>query len=71
MKRILIANGGRFDLADNRGRTTLMIAAQRGHTQIVSRLLELGADRACKDRDGKTAKLLATNNDVRKLLSTD
>ena len=41
---MLAEGGANLDKADNRGITPLMWAAQPGHSGVVRRLLELGAD---------------------------
>jgi len=46
-----------------------MIAAELGYGDIVELLLARGADRARKDKQGRTAFDLATNADVRDKLS--
>ena len=52
---LLIAHGAVLDDADNRGRTALMIAAVAGRRRSPSDLLlQRGADRARKDKEGKT-----------------
>lgn len=45
----------RLDAAGADGRTALMLAASAGREEAVALLLELGADPALRDRDGKTA----------------
>ena len=62
---LLLAHGAMLNAADNRGRTALMIAAAQGDAATVGVLLGRDADRALKDKDGKTALDLATNADVR------
>jgi ankyrin repeat protein len=66
---ILLAADAALDLADNRGRTALMIAAERGHGEIVEALLKAGSDRLLKDRQGKSARELAASDEVRALLA--
>ena len=61
----MLAHGAALDAADNRGRTALMIAAALGDAATVDVLLKRGADRALKDKDGKTARDLAANAEVR------
>jgi ankyrin repeat protein len=66
---ILLAGKAALDLADNRGRTALMIAAERGHHDIVEALRKAGADPSLKDRDGQSAFELAASDDIRTLLA--
>ena len=65
---LLIDKGAKPDMHDNRGRTSLMIAAGRGHAQIVSRLLELGVDKSRRDKTGNTAIDLAASEEIKNLL---
>jgi ankyrin repeat protein len=65
---MLVSRGAKLDLTDDRGRTALMIAAERNHPMVVAFLLQKGADRSLKDKTGKTASDLAVNEEVRKLL---
>jgi ankyrin repeat protein len=67
--RSLIEKGARIDAADNRGRTALMIAAEQGHGAIASALIEAGADRTLRDKDGKTAADLASDDATRVALA--
>jgi len=66
---LLLDAGAPIDATDNRGRTALMIAAERGHAAVVQALLTRGADRAVKDKTGLRALDLATNGEVRATLS--
>jgi uncharacterized protein len=66
---LLIARGAAIDAADNRGRTALMIAAERGDAAVVEILLMRGAGRASRDVAGKTACDLAANDAVREKLA--
>lgn len=66
---LIVKSGARLDAADDRGRTALMIAAERNHPLIVNFLLEQGADRSARDKAGKSALDLASAQDVRQLLS--
>ena len=66
--RVLLDHGARHDLTDNRGRSALMIAAERGHAEIVAHLLSLGADPAAADKSGRTALDLAADDRVRQAL---
>jgi ankyrin repeat protein len=67
---LLLAHDAAIDAADNRGRTALMIAAELGDAAAVELFIERGADRARKDKAGKTAFDLAVNDAVRAKLST-
>ncbi|TDI53987.1 MAG: ankyrin repeat domain-containing protein [Alphaproteobacteria bacterium] len=66
---ILLAAKATLDLADNRGRTALMIAAGRGHRQIVEALLKAGADPELMDRDGYGAWELAASDEIKALFA--
>ena len=46
-----------------------MIAAARGHAEIVALLLERGGELARRDRQGKTARDLAANAAVAEALA--
>ncbi len=64
----LLAKGADPDLTDNRGRSALHIAAERGHTSIVKRLVKVGAVVDAEDRTGDTPLSLASNPAVRQIL---
>jgi len=66
---LLIARGAAVDAADNRGRTALMIAAERGDAVVAEALLTHGAGRALRDKTGRTARDLAGNDAVREMLA--
>jgi ankyrin repeat protein len=66
---LLVERGAAIDAADNRGRTALMIAAERGNAVVVEALVMHGADRDLRDRSGKTARDLAGNDAVREALA--
>lgn len=66
--KLLLDRGASLDVADNRGRTALMIAAERDHPEIVTLLLDAGADAGLADRDGMTAGQLAASDAVRSSL---
>jgi ankyrin repeat protein len=67
---MLLGAGAPLDDADNRGRTALMTAAELGHAAIVATLLQHGADRARKDKTGKSALDLAATAAVRETLNS-
>lgn len=53
---LLLRWGAKVNQVDtNEGWTALMLAAAEGQTQVVQRLLEAGADKAIRDKDGDTA----------------
>jgi ankyrin repeat protein len=66
---LLLTRGAPIDAADDRGRTALMMAAELGYREMVDLLVKQGADRAIRDKGGKTAFDLATNEQVRGLLA--
>jgi ankyrin repeat protein len=65
---MLIERGARLDEADDRGKTSLMIAAEAGHAVVVQELIKHGAAWDVKDKDGKTAADLALNDAVKSAL---
>ncbi len=65
---LLLARGADIDSLDDRGQSALMIAAERGHPDIVAHLIEAGADPETKNNEGKRALDLATEPRVRTLL---
>lgn len=66
--RELLVRGAQVEAADNRGRTPLMIAAERGHAEVIRLLLAHGANPARRDKQGKTAADLADSAAVRAAL---
>ncbi len=66
--QLLLDRGAKIDAIDNRGRSALMIAAERGHAAAVTLLLEQGADPARQDKSGKDALALAASEEVQDLL---
>lgn len=66
---LLLERGARLNLTDDRGRGALMIAAARGHEEIVGYLLARGADSEKRDKAGKTAFDLAVNEAARQALA--
>jgi uncharacterized protein len=65
---LLIGHGAVIDGADNRGRTALMFAAERGDGAVATVLVAHGADRGLRDKAGKTACDLGANDAVREAL---
>ncbi|MBN9246601.1 MAG: ankyrin repeat domain-containing protein [Hyphomicrobium sp.] len=68
---LLIDHGAHIDDQDNRGRTALMIAASLGHEKAVDVLLASGANKALRDKAGKTAADLAANDALCKKLTVN
>ena len=66
--RLVVTRGAALNLADDRGRTALIIAAERGHSEIVSLLVDAGADGSHRDAAGNTASDVAGNDAVLKAL---
>ena len=66
---LLVAKGAKLDNADDRGRTALMTAAQRGHSLVVKFLVEKGADNSLRDKSGNSAADLAGSDEVLQLLT--
>jgi ankyrin repeat protein len=66
---LLLERGADIDATDNRGRTALMMAAERGDAAVVASLAAHGADRARHDKSGKTACDLARIEAVRDALA--
>ena len=62
VRRLASEAPGRLDDAGEDGRTPLMLAASEGGADMVALLLELGADPAKRDREGRTAAELAFAN---------
>lgn len=67
---LLVARGARLDDVDDRGRTALMTAAELGHTTALEALLKARADVSLKDKSGKTAADLATDQAIRTSLAS-
>ncbi|MDR1139750.1 MAG: ankyrin repeat domain-containing protein [Rickettsiales bacterium] len=53
---------------DNKSDTALHLAAEHGHTKIVKALLDARADPSLKNKEGKTPRDLATDENVKQLL---
>jgi ankyrin repeat protein len=65
VSKLLLDARAPIDAIDNRGRSALMIAAERGDAAVVEFLLSRGADRSIADKSGKRAFELAASEDVR------
>ncbi len=50
---LLLGRGAAVDAADDRGRTALMTAAERGHAEVVEMLVGRGADQTVRTRAGR------------------
>lgn len=57
--RLHIHRGDDVNATDDKGRSPLVLAASRGHTEICRLLLEAGADPGVRDNDGNDALSLA------------
>lgn len=68
--KLLLARGAKADWVDDRGRSALMIAAELGHDEIVRALIDAGANRELKDKQGKGAADLAVSAEIKQLLAT-
>ncbi len=66
---LLIAKGAHLNDQDDRGRTALMTAAELGRATAVDTLLKAGADASVKDKQGKTAAELASDENMRSVLA--
>lgn len=66
----MLDQGPHLDAADNRGQTAVMIAAGRGHTDIVRLLKNAGADLTLKDKQGRVASMLADDQSTHEVLTT-
>ncbi len=56
---LLLDLGVEVNPRDNRGRTALMIAAERDYAEVVDALVKAGARPGIEDNEGKTARDLA------------
>lgn len=66
--RLLIARHAKLDLVDDRGRSALMIAASLNRFETARALLEAGADKGLRDKQGKSAADLASTDEMRALV---
>jgi uncharacterized protein len=66
---LLLARDAELDLADDRGRTALMIASEAGHAEIAALLVKQGADPTRLDQAGLSAMDLAASEAVRVALA--
>ena len=57
----LLQSGADANAKNNSGRTVLMLASMRGHTEVVRLLLDAGADVNAVDSDGNTAIMFASD----------
>jgi Ankyrin repeats (many copies) len=69
MARWLIDHGANVDALDDSGQTALIIAALTGEVDCVRVLLAAGARRDCRNAYGDTAKSLASNEQILRLLT--
>jgi ankyrin repeat protein len=67
--KLLSGRGAHIDDQDNRGRTALMIAAELGRVEVAETLIRLGADATLVDKQGKTARDLASTELLRAKLA--
>lgn len=67
--KLLIDRGAAIDLADDRGRTALMIAAGLNHGAIAQALLAAGADRSKRDKMGKSAADLTDDPELKPIVA--
>ena len=67
--KFLLSEGADPTLIENRGRTALHIAAERGHTLIVEHLLKVGVTADLEDNNGASPLSLASDPATRQILS--
>ncbi|MGO8797876.1 MAG: ankyrin repeat domain-containing protein [Roseiarcus sp.] len=66
--KLLLSRGATIDFVDDRGMSALMIAASLDHAAIARALLEAGADRGLRDKNGKSAADLARGAEARAIV---
>ncbi len=66
---ILLKSGADLRRADIYGDTPLHIAAAKGHADIVRLLIENGADKKIRNKNGKTPADLAQNDELKSILA--
>ena len=64
-----LRRGADINGTDDRGRTPLILAASRGHTELCRLLIEAGADVGAADADGLNALQIATNKGSTELIT--
>ncbi|MGB6064047.1 MAG: ankyrin repeat domain-containing protein [Desulfomonilaceae bacterium] len=62
MTELLLDKGAEINATTNDGKTTLMVAASAGRTELVKHLLDKGADIDAVDKEGKSALSWALAN---------
>ncbi|KAK6983592.1 ankyrin repeat and KH domain-containing protein 1 [Biomphalaria glabrata] len=62
--QFLLQDGIRLELRDGNGNTPLLISSTKGFTDVVVKLLSMGADINAKNNNGDTALMLATSREV-------
>src|SRR6185436_909177 len=62
VRSLLSSPGADVNATDERGNTPLIEAARYGHEDICRLLIAAGGNLKAKDRDGKTALMLAVQN---------
>ncbi|OGV39360.1 MAG: hypothetical protein A2020_09030 [Lentisphaerae bacterium GWF2_45_14] len=66
--KLLIMNKAKVNIVDKRGWTAIMYAASGGYVNSVKMLVEAGGDFKVKAPDGKTAKDMAAEKDLRNVV---
>src|SRR5215471_1221461 len=56
---MLLDHGANMEAADAKGRTALLLAAEKGHNEIIQILLGANANIEAIDKDGRTPLMLA------------